>query len=404
MTMTKMTTPTKMMSMARVAAVAVLGTVLLMDDGVVHGFSPAAAPPTSTRTRATTTTTTTQLYNSNNNSNGFFDDLLTKAKEITTNSGPATSTTKRRRGPTVEVPSDFVVPEPKPLTITESTDIGLFIKSTIAFVLRLGTGAFTLGWKIDDIFYDDEKDDSSDHKKYSLKLGPFSIRDSSTVLDQAPRPNEPLILYEYDASPYCKRVREMINLLDLTVEYRPCPGARQGRFSDQLEQETGRRTVPYLYDPNTKKGMFESAYIIEYLLENYGPPSDVFDRKALWPITFEPFSTTTSTQVALLLGMPGSRRQANARTDNEDMIPLELFGYESSPFVRPVRQKLCALCLPHVMISCSRGSANRDRLVAKTGRFQVPFLVDPNTGLELFEGAEIVRYLDQVYTTEDPKL
>jgi len=404
--MTKMTTPTKMMSMARVAAVAVLGTVLLMDDGFVHGFSPAAAPPspqTSTKTRATTTTTT-QLHNSNNNSNSFFDDLLTKAKEITTNSGPATSTTKRRRGPTVEVPSDFVVPEPKPLTITESTDIGLFIKSTIAFVLRLGTGAFTLGWKIDDIFYDDEKDDSSDHKKYSLKLGPFSIRDSSTVLDQAPRPNEPLILYEYDASPYCKRVREMINLLDLTVEYRPCPGARQGRFSDQLEQETGRRTVPYLYDPNTKKGMFESAYIIEYLLENYGPPSDVFDRKALWPITFEPFSTTTSTQVALLLGMPGSRRQANARTDNEDMIPLELFGYESSPFVRPVRQKLCALCLPHVMISCSRGSANRDRLVAKTGRFQVPFLVDPNTGLELFEGAEIVRYLDQVYTTEDSKL
>jgi hypothetical protein len=42
-------------------------------------------------------------------------------------------------------------------------------------------------------------------------------------------------------------------------------------------------------------------------------------------------------------GLPASRRQANARPDNERMIPLELWGYECSPFVRPVREKLCAL-------------------------------------------------------------
>jgi glutathione S-transferase len=28
----------------------------------------------------------------------------------------------------------------------------------------------------------------------------------------------------------------------------------------------------------------------------------------------------------------------------------------------------------------------------------VPFLVDPNTGVELFESADIVDYLDEVYT------
>ena len=33
----------------------------------------------------------------------------------------------------------------------------------------------------------------------------------------------------------------------------------------------------------------------------------------------------------------------------------------------------------------------------KVGRFQVPFLVDANTGVELFEGAEIVKYLETVY-------
>jgi glutathione S-transferase len=295
--------------------------------------------------------------------------------------------------PKVEVPKDFVIPEPKPLTITESTDLLRFAKNTVALALRLATGTFVLGWKIDSIFYGDEN-------KYSLKIGPFRIRDSSSVLQDAPRPEKTLILYEYDASPFCKRVRETINLLDLTVEYRPCPGARQGQFSNDLEKQTGRRTVPYLVDPNTNTALFESNDQIEYLLQTYGPPESEYDRKALWPITFESFSVFTSTQVAILLGFPGSRRQTNARPDNERMIPLELWGYETSPFVRPVREKLGSLCLPHIMVSCSRGSANRDKMVEMTGRFQVPYLVDPNTGISLYESAEIEKYLEAVYTVK----
>merc|ERR1712157_301193 len=148
-----------------------------------------------------------------------------------------------------------------------------------------------------------------------LKFGPFSIRDTSSVLlrnkiqEEQESERRPLVLYEYDSSPYCKRVREMINLLDLTVEYRPCPGARSGKFSDELFDRTKRRTVPYLIDPNTGVELFESNDQIEYLLSTYGPPSDSFDRKALWPITFETFSITTSTLVAITRGMPGARRQ-----------------------------------------------------------------------------------------------
>lgn len=148
--------------------------------------------------------------------------------------------------PKVQAPENFVIPEPKPLEISESTDMGRFTRNTLAFAVRLGVGAFVLGWKIDTIFFKD--DESQESKKYSLKLGPFSIRDTSSVLNTedpsaVPRPEQPLVLYEYDASPYCKRVREFINLLDLTVEYRPCPGARQGKFSDELYEKTGRRTV-----------------------------------------------------------------------------------------------------------------------------------------------------------------
>lgn len=296
----------------------------------------------------------------------------------------------------VKVPDDFVLPEPKPLTIPESTDLFRFAKYAIAIGLRLATGTFVLGWKIDSILYDPDK--APQDEKYCLRLGPLGIRDSSSVLQYAPRPKQPLILYEYDASPFCKRVRETINLLDLSVEYRPCPGARQSKFSDELYEKTGRRTVPYLFDPNTNMGLFESADQIEYLLKTYGPPENKFDRKALWPITFEAFSLFSATQVAILLGMPASRRQANARPDNESMQPLELWGYETSPFVRPVREKLGSLCLPHIMVSCARGSANRDRMISKMGCFQVPFLVDPNTGIEMFESTAIEKYLEDVYT------
>lgn len=316
---------------------------------------------------------------------GFLDDLF----KSTSNTIKTSST----GAPKVEVPSDFTTPEPKPLTLTRRSDLSSVLKSSAALAVRLATSCFVLGWKIDTFFYEDEQ--------YSLKLGPFSIRDSSSVLEGAAKPAQPLILYEYDGSPFCKRVRETINLLDLTVEYRPCPGARQSAFSQELLQRTGKQTVLYLIDPNTGVEMFESDDQIKYLLDTYGPEKELYDMKALWPITFKGFSIYTSTIAAILRDMPGSRRQANARSDNEKMLPLELWGYEASPFVKPVREKMVSLALPHIMVSCARGSANRDKLKAKTGRFQVPYLVDPNTGVEMFESPEICDYLDAVYTVKE---
>ena len=42
--------------------------------------------------------------------------------------------------------------------------------------------------------------------------------------------------------------------------------------------------------------------------------------------------------------------------------------------------------------------ANRRVLESKTKTFQVPYIVDPNTGVSMFESAEIVKYLDATYT------
>jgi glutathione S-transferase len=40
---------------------------------------------------------------------------------------------------------------------------------------------------------------------------------------------------------------------------------------------------------------------------------------------------------------------------------------------------------------------NRKVLAERTGQVQVPYLIDPNTGTEMFESAEILRYLETTY-------
>ncbi len=282
--------------------------------------------------------------------------------------------------PRAEMPPGFIPPEPRPLTITESTDLGGFVTASAGLALRLATGAFVLGWKVDTIF-------APEDGKYALKLGPFRIRDSSSVLDGA-GPPEVIVLYDSESSPRCKRVREMMNLLDITYECRPCFGP----YMDDL--------LPCIMDPNFDKTIHGDVNIIEHLLKEYGPPTSSYDSKALWPITFKEFSLTTSQMAIMLRDSSAAIQQSNSRQDNGSMKPLELWAYECSPFVRPVKEKLSALGLPHTVVSCSRGSKNRDRMIDKVGRFQVPYLVDANTGVDMFEGAEIVKYLEAVYTVK----
>lgn len=65
-----------------------------------------------------------------------------------------------------------------------------------------------------------------------------------------PRPKKPIVIYEFETDTQCRQVREACTLLDLIVEYRPCPGARSG-FSDFMASVTsGKRTLPFMQDGN----------------------------------------------------------------------------------------------------------------------------------------------------------
>ncbi|MBU6283884.1 glutathione S-transferase N-terminal domain-containing protein, partial [bacterium] len=41
-----------------------------------------------------------------------------------------------------------------------------------------------------------------------------------------------------------------------------------------------------------------------------------------------------------------------------------------------------------------------DVFVARSGKMQVPWLHDPNTGVSMFESADIVDYLDRTYAVD----
>ena len=101
-------------------------------------------------------------------------------------------------------------------------------------------------------------------------------------------PAQMLTLYSFEASPFCKPVRELLCELELPYnlvnlgkeqfadmgvngmhaalgEYNPVQGGKRAQFM----AKTNRMMVPYLEDPNTGKAMFESKDIVSYLLSTY---------------------------------------------------------------------------------------------------------------------------------------
>jgi glutathione S-transferase len=201
-----------------------------------------------------------------------------------------------------------------------------------------------------------------------------------------PRPRQPVELYEFEACPYCRKVREALSILDLDAQIRPCP--KNGpRFRPQVVERGGKAQFPYLVDPNTGKEMYESDDIVRYLFERYGEGGV--------PLALAAGPLTLATAAAAGVWRPGfGARYRPARVPEQ---PLELWSFEASPFCRIVREALCSLELPYLLHNVAKGSPRRDAFVERSGRMQVPYLVDPNTGVEMFESADIVAYLEAHY-------
>ncbi len=221
------------------------------------------------------------------------------------------------------------------------------------------------------------------------------------------KPGKLLELYDIEGSPYCRLVREALTELDLDARIYPCP--RGGtRYRPQAIELGGKAQFPFLVDPNSGVKMYESLDIVEYLFATYG------DRPLplKWRVGAVQVLGSFMTDVARLAS------GTQARPSSAPAEPLELYSFESSPYARMVRDALCELEIGYVLRSAGRTRLsdwvppivrdslklrpdpeleNRKDLLERAGRVSIPYLVDPNTGVEMGESRAIVAYLEETY-------
>ncbi len=221
------------------------------------------------------------------------------------------------------------------------------------------------------------------------------------------KPEALLELYEFEGCPFCRIVREALTELDLDAMVYPCP-KRGTRFRPRVAELGGKAQFPFIIDPNTGEELYESLDIIAYLFETYG-------RR---PMPLKWRAGALQKMGSAVTGIARGTEGMWARPSIRPAEPLELYSFESSPFARPVRDLLCELEIPYVLRSAGRTRLadwvpppvrdalklesqpeleNRRALLARAGRVSIPYLVDPNSGVEMAESEDIIRYLSETY-------
>jgi glutathione S-transferase len=201
----------------------------------------------------------------------------------------------------------------------------------------------------------------------------------------ARRPLERLELYEFEGCPFCRKVRDALTELDLEAIIYPCPHGGTVHRPKAIALG-GKSQFPYLVDPNTGTRMYESDDIVAYLYATYGGREPGMLVRG-----------TVATASSMLASAFRPVFGINARPSRQPAKLLELWSFEASPFCRIAREALSELELPYILHNVGKDGAGRPDFVARSGKMMVPYLADPNTGREMFESAEIRRYLYETY-------
>lgn len=204
------------------------------------------------------------------------------------------------------------------------------------------------------------------------------------------RPEILLEVYDFENCPFCRKAREAFSILDLDAMIFPCPKGGP-LFRQELIERGGRAQFPYLVDRNTGQEMYESDAIVAYLFRQYGEGRPPFLLRS------GPQNDLTTTLASVVRPFSNGRQYRPARAPEK---PLELYSFEACPYCRIVRDTLTSLELPYRLRNVAKGSPRRKELVERAGKMMVPYLVDSNTGAEMFESAAIVRYLEDTYAAE----
>lgn len=71
---------------------------------------------------------------------------------------------------------------------------------------------------------------------------------------------------------------------------------------------------------------------------------------------------------------------------------LKLYTYQACPYCAKVRTAFTDMKIPFEEIDAERGTAGSEELVRLGGKQQVPFLVDEESGVQLYESSDIIAY------------
>lgn len=113
------------------------------------------------------------------------------------------------------------------------------------------------------------------------------------------------------------------------------------------------------------------------------------------------FTFVSSVLASTLRGWKGT--MSMVRTEQPEK-PIFLYDIEGCPYCRPVREQLTELDLDVIIVPCPKGSTEHwQALQERGGKKQVPFLVDENTGTQLYESRDIITYLKDTYGDDERK-
>ncbi|EZG78204.1 putative glutathione S-transferase domain protein [Gregarina niphandrodes] len=260
---------------------------------------------------------------------------------------------------------------------------------------------------------------------------------SADGLEQCRRPVKPLELYEFQACPYCRRVRETLHYLAIDYICYPTPKESlksQGvfinsRFRPAVKTLGGKCQFPFLvdknvfdnaveFDPkvsaiiknNTRDGavmLYESGDINAYLWAVYG---DKAVPSLRWRIIQSEWFDSVS-RVITMIARPCLDMGVFRAASRQPEKPLQFWGTEGSAPCARVLETLATLELPYHCHPMPQGYAPVRKAFAKehadkisgwrksVGFVKQPFLRDPNTGIDMFESRDIVQYLKKTYQT-----
>lgn len=230
------------------------------------------------------------------------------------------------------------------------------------------------------------------------------------------QPEKALKLYEFEGSPFCRRVREVLTTLNLDYEVYPCPKGGT-KYRKEVQALGGKMQFPFFVDENTGEHLYGSQKIIHYLFKHYGKTGSTPQKYAHYPKL--PAVALLGTLVNGVRGVYINKKIID-RAAPEYL--LELWGFEASPYTRIVRGVLTELEIPFKFHNVAKerwqdqGPASlrlkpgkyvplvggkREQVVQVMNRqkqdIQVPYLIDPNQNVKMFDSAKIVEYLQKQY-------